>query len=87
MSTFVSSVSIWTPKMCPKARLYSIKVAKNPDERTSDEHHFLNVFHTKAPRGNKVEGSPNRMKTLLKILGTHSAIPLVWGHLKRGIAE
>ena len=57
MSTFVSSVSIWTPKMCPKARLKGTKDAKNPDiGQTSDEHHFLNVFHTKARRGNNFIG-------------------------------
>ena len=37
MNTFVSSVSMWTQKMCPKARLASTKVAKNPDKhRTSN---------------------------------------------------
>ena len=54
MSTFVSSVSVWTQKMCPKARLYSTKVVKIWTDRQTDEHHFLNVFHTKAPRGNHI---------------------------------
>ena len=57
MSTFGFSVSIWTQQMFPRLACIvqkSQKIRTRTNKQTNTNgHHFLNVFHTKSPRGKK----------------------------------